>query len=102
MSWLKDAFGPKDEPRKHYLRPGETARELFRGTVEDADRLVSEGIEKLMNYALNQHCPTGERTFAYPGTRMVFELQGVVLGKESDPNSEFEGGDFEIEIRRVR
>lgn len=96
MSWFETAFGKKEE------RPtrGPIARMLYDGPMGDADKDVTDGIEKLMNFAVNQKSMTGGRAFSDVGDKMIFQMAGVTLGLR-DSDKEIEAGDFEIEIRRV-
>jgi hypothetical protein len=89
-----DMLGGKPEKK-------EVVTELFNGPAEDAESDVTDGIAKLMNYALRAKPEGRSSPFGNVGDKMVFQLKGVELGIEGSPEITIPAGDFEIELRRV-
>jgi hypothetical protein len=91
-----DMLGGKPEKKNEQV-----ATELFNGPAGDAESDVTDGIAKLMNYALRAKPEDLNGPFGNVGDKMVFQLKGVELGIEGSPEITIPAGDFEIELRRV-
>lgn len=105
MSWFEETFGEKKPPKKVRSIGNDEFEnvQIDKGLWDDVPAELRNGVEALMNYALEQRVKI-DGCIPQVGEKLVIQMRQVELGVKANGKtmSAGEAGDFEIEVRRVR